>query len=372
MMAINTSKNLCFAWTGEFSSLKCFVKDNLKLNGIWTQPGGDKKVFTSDDSILVWRKNKGILLIDGVRAHDIMKVLCKHMCDEFDSGASTDEVGQTSMQPCDVHEAIETLKFGQSLNSEAIRTLSGSVLQLSTVVAQFQSLMDENQNRKDLELNEETQVELIDITNESVEHDNHENNCCFNNANFNASNVLNELVNPTVNNGISADIVNNSGVSTSNDVMCAEQAPGNNNYQPTYAEVVKSPSVLNKDKCKDKPEYIPRDSQSEEPPSVCEEFIGVERKRKKPKKFLLTGISENVKDHHILSYLERRNIIPTYISVFPSRRRGTLSCKIHFQAAACSLVQHENFWPEFVSCKPWQPKEKIIKPIQDGNFSSYV
>ena len=92
------------------------------------------------------------------------------------------------MQPCDVYEAVETLKFGQSLNSEAIQALSGSVLQLSTVVAQFQSLIDENQNRKDLELDEETQVELIDITNESVEHDNRENNCCLNNANPNASN----------------------------------------------------------------------------------------------------------------------------------------------------------------------------------------
>ena len=194
---------------------------------------------------------------------------------------------------------------------------------------------------------------------------------------LNASNVLNELVNPTVNDGISADIANNFGVSTSNNVMCAEQAPGNNNYQPSYAEVVKSPPVLNNDKCEDKllnnkPEYISQDSQREEPPSVCEEFIGVERKRKRTKKFLLTGISENVKDHHILSYLERRNIIPTYISVFPSRQRGTLSCKIHFQAAACSLVQDVNFWPKFVSCKPWQPKKKITKPTQDGNFSSYV
>ena len=110
-MAINTSKNLCFTWTGEFNSLKCFVKDNLKLKEIWTQPGGVKKVFTSDDSTLIWRKNKGILLIDGVRAHDIMKVLFKHMCDEFDSGASTDKVGQASMQPCDVYEAVEALKF---------------------------------------------------------------------------------------------------------------------------------------------------------------------------------------------------------------------------------------------------------------------
>ena len=97
-------------------------------------------MFTSDDSTLIWRKNKGILLIDGVRAHDIVKVLGKYMCDEFDSGVSTDKVGQASMQPCDVYEAVETLKFGQSLNSEAIQTLSGSVLQLSTVVAQSKVL----------------------------------------------------------------------------------------------------------------------------------------------------------------------------------------------------------------------------------------
>jgi hypothetical protein len=373
-MAINTSKSLCFAWTGEFDSLKCFVKDNLKLKGTWTQPGGDKKVFTSEDSTstLIWRKNKSILLIDGERAHDIMKDLCKHMCDEFDSGTSTGHVGQPSMQSCDVYEDVETLKFGQSLNSEAIQALSASVSQLSTVFAQFQSLMDEKQNRKDLELHEETQAELINITNESVEHDNHENNCSSNNANPDASNILSELVNPIVNNGISADNANNCRVSTSNDEMSAEQAPGNNDHQPTYAEATKSFPVLNNDKCNNKPEDKSQDSQSEEPPSVPEEFIGVERKRKKTKKFLLTGISKNVKDHHILSYLERRNIIPTYISVFPSRRRGTLSCKIHFQAAACSFVQDENFWPEFVSCKPWQPKKQIIKPTQDGNFSSYV
>ena len=59
-----------------------------------------------------------------------MKDLCKHMCDEFDSGMSTGKVGQASMQSCDVYEAVETLKF--LLNSEAIQALSGSVLQLST------------------------------------------------------------------------------------------------------------------------------------------------------------------------------------------------------------------------------------------------
>ncbi len=59
---------------------------------------------------------------------------------------------------------------------------------------------------------------------------------------------------------------------------------------------------------------------------------------KKTKKFFLTGIAENVKEKQILSYLEHRNIFPTYISVFPSRRRGTLSCKIHIPLAVSTFI----------------------------------
>ena len=37
--------NLCFAWIGDFESLKQFVREDLKLRGDWEQSGGDKKVF---------------------------------------------------------------------------------------------------------------------------------------------------------------------------------------------------------------------------------------------------------------------------------------------------------------------------------------
>ena len=33
-------------WTGDFQSLKRFMSENLKLNGVWSQPGGDKIVFS--------------------------------------------------------------------------------------------------------------------------------------------------------------------------------------------------------------------------------------------------------------------------------------------------------------------------------------
>jgi hypothetical protein len=51
-----TSLGLC--WTGDFESLKHFVADSLKLNGTWSQPGGDKEVFIAEDASIVWRKNK--------------------------------------------------------------------------------------------------------------------------------------------------------------------------------------------------------------------------------------------------------------------------------------------------------------------------
>ena len=105
-------------------------------------------------------------------------------------------------------------------------------------------------------------------------------------------------------------------------------------------------------------------------------FVGVDRKRSKVKKFLLTGIADNVKECQILSYLKQRNVSPTFISVFPSKRKGTISAKIHFRPIDCTLVQQQNFWPDFVNCKPWQPKGKTrevnITHCVNGKFSTYV
>jgi hypothetical protein len=60
--------------------------------------------------------------------------------------------------------------------------------------------------------------------------------------------------------------------------------------------------------------------------------------RNRVKKFLLSGIAENVKECQIVSYL-KRNITPTYISVFPSKRKGTTSAKIHFRSAPLPIVR---------------------------------
>ena len=84
-------------------------------------------------------------------------------------------------------------------------------------------------------------------------------------------------------------------------------------------------------------------------------FIGVKRKRNGIKKFFLSGIAENVKDQDILCYLEKRKVIPTYLSLFKSKRKGSISAKLDVPANACSLIKNETFWPKFVKCKLWKP-----------------
>ena len=86
-------------------------------------------------------------------------------------------------------------------------------------------------------------------------------------------------------------------------------------------------------------------------------FIGVERKRKRNKKFFLSGIANGVKENHVYSYLTKRNIVPSSISIFQSRRRGKMSAKICIPPTFAKSVLEENFWPKYVHCKVWQQKE---------------
>ncbi len=79
-------------------------------------------------------------------------------------------------------------------------------------------------------------------------------------------------------------------------------------------------------------------------------FIGIQRKRGKTKKLFVTGIAESLNKSQILSYLNERNIFPTYISVFRSRRRETHSCKLHIPLGTSTLVEKENVWPTFATC----------------------
>ena len=47
------------------------MKEGLKLTGVWSFPGGDKKIFNDGYTSISWRKNKKLLLLDGKDVNSI-------------------------------------------------------------------------------------------------------------------------------------------------------------------------------------------------------------------------------------------------------------------------------------------------------------
>lgn len=396
-MATSLSDKLCIAWSGTYESLKQFVSEDLQLKGTWEQPGGDRKLFSCDTSTILWRKNKGLLSINGENATEIMRELCKRMCNYHANNSQVSASAHTQLSnelSDDVHTDIEDLKLGQQINGEAIQSLSASI---SYITSHLQDLVNKNKTGPDISaLPKQPCVsdELTDYVDAvSVGVDN--------------SFVIQESTNPRTNNGstteprpINREEYNNqfnelNGNASVNSIevnpnsASADVAIEDNNntkaHHPTYAEkTANQPATkkIHQDPTKNnlskKSEHTSQSVVSEAGQSP-DDFIGVQRKRGKTKKLFVTGIAESVSESQILSYLNQRNIFPTYISVFRSRRRETLSCKLHIPSGASALVEKENFWPTFVTCKPWRPKDhdinttqKKINSTQNGSYSTLV
>ena len=101
-------------------------------------------------------------------------------------------------------------------------------------------------------------------------------------------------------------------------------------------------------------------------------FVGVKRKRNNTRRFFLSGIDEKVSDEMISSYLNQRGIHSTFLKVFKSKRKGTVSAKLHVSQADSIAILQDNFWPKYVSCRSWLSKEKIEKANELGKSVGQV
>ena len=72
--------NLKLSWTGDLESLKTFVEGNLNLQGTWSQPGGEKKLFVAENLTVKWLKNKKLLSIEGKNVHKVVHYLIEYIC----------------------------------------------------------------------------------------------------------------------------------------------------------------------------------------------------------------------------------------------------------------------------------------------------
>ena len=133
----------------------------------------------------------------------------------------------------------------------------------------------------------------------------------------------------------------------------AGQSRYNSKKKLTYAEVLKSNNANISSQLISKSSDNPKENCEEMLSNTStDDFVGVQRKRKKFKSFFVSGISELVKEKQISSYFSRRNVIPSHISVFPSKRKGTIWAKIGIPIASISKVHEKTFWPMYVYCKP--------------------
>ena len=123
--------------------------------------------------------------------------------------------------------------------------------------------------------------------------------------------------------------------------------------QGTYAQAAKShpKSYTSKsnEQRSDKPESSSSLIQLPQRNVDPDGFTGVNRKRKRTKKYFLSGIHESVNEGQIRSYLEQKKVTPIYISLFRSRRNGTCSAKVHIPSSMCPLVQADDFGQSMLS-----------------------
>ena len=149
--------NLSLAWTGDYNSLKSLVKDELKLDGIWEQPGGYKKVFTSTDfTSISWLKDKKILTIVGKDSEELKQKLFSMLIWEDTAALNSEQVRVNTREPnhhCQVtHESrcpdysldIESLHSGQLTHGQAIQTLGESINKVNEMLSELKDLVHQN------------------------------------------------------------------------------------------------------------------------------------------------------------------------------------------------------------------------------------
>ena len=76
--------NLKLSWRGDLASLQTFVEGNLNLQGTWSSPGGEKKLFVAENLTVQWLKNKKFLSIEGKNVHKVVHYLIEYICSDSD------------------------------------------------------------------------------------------------------------------------------------------------------------------------------------------------------------------------------------------------------------------------------------------------
>ena len=312
---------------------------------------------------------------------------------KYSNNSDTISKPSLSGEEFDIYNEIESLKTGQSVNRDLVHTLSNSISNMAEVISNLQeSVYNKSKDIADsFDLSKtkgkvaENCVNNLDDIHTIAPIDSLENTLMDTNGSVG---LLRE--DPVCFDQVRASSLENEKDCEINDCLTTTNKQAECDTL-TYAKVVASKPTLNSANEKEnalKPQPKNNTPNNNTPNNntpnnnseiSADGFVGVKRGRNRTKRLFLSGIACGVNEKHIQSYLERRNINPTYISVFPSKRKGTVSAKVHISCADLPVVQKDHFWPKFVICKLWQSKESLEKTFNQhtktshgGNFSTYV
>ena len=108
-----------FAWEGSLESLKQFIKDDLNIEGKWSSPGGETKLFTSANCLMKWygKSRKKLIIVKDDGNQSLLEKLSKFATMIEDKLQGDDENGGME---CDltVHKIVENLSADDGENTK--------------------------------------------------------------------------------------------------------------------------------------------------------------------------------------------------------------------------------------------------------------
>ena len=81
------------------------------------------------------------------------------------------------------------------------------------------------------------------------------------------------------------------------------------------------------------------------------EFVGV--RKLNIKRVYLGGVKEGVNEGKIRQFMENKGVIPTFIRILKSRRKGTIAVRVNVKYENFDQVCKNDFWPTNIYARPW-------------------
>ena len=123
------------------------MNENLKLQGQWSQPGGDKKVFTTGANSISWRKSRKDLQFKGTDAELLKHSVCSIMKDTRNivNNMATNTEMPTCQNNSELTTDIACIKLDQVINERHIFDNTSRIKEIGNMLAKFEKKNEEIQ-----------------------------------------------------------------------------------------------------------------------------------------------------------------------------------------------------------------------------------